>query len=143
MHLVDFVELQLKSKENFKQAFDIVLNTNLKFYMEKVILLQPDDWPGQFFSRQLVYEHVTHYIQLMTTTEQQQNMEIANGKSTHDQHCLTLNPPMSHKITSVPPMASVIPIIGPLHISLNSKEHVLLSFHPPILQKCLPISLSI
>ena len=130
LHLVDFVELQLKSKENFKQAFDIVLNTNLKLYMEKFILLQPGDWPCQFFSRQLVYEHVTHYIQLMTTIEQQQNMEIANGKSTHDQHCLTLNPPMSYQITSVPPMASVIPIIGPLHISLNSKEHVLLSFHP-------------
>ena len=66
----------------------------------------------------------------MTTIEQQQNVEIANGKSTHDQHCLTLNPPMSYQITSVPPMASVIPLIGPLHISLNSKEHVLLSFHP-------------
>ena len=36
LHLVDFVELQLKSKENFKQAFDIVLNTNLKLYMKSL-----------------------------------------------------------------------------------------------------------
>ena len=122
------VELQLKSKENFKQAFDIVLHTNLKLCMEKVILLQPGDWPCQFFSRQLVYEHVTHYIQLMTS-EKQQNVEIANGKSTHDQHYPTLNSPMSYQI-SVPPMASVILLIGPLHISLNNKEHILLSFHP-------------
>ena len=41
LHLVDFVELELKSKENFKKAFEIVLNTNLKLYMEKFILIQP------------------------------------------------------------------------------------------------------
>jgi hypothetical protein len=116
LHLVDFVELQLKSKENFKQAFDIALNTNLKLYMQKYILIQPGDWPCQFYSRQLVYEQVTRYLQ--------QNQAASNQLD-------TTIPPMSSKSTiPIPPMASVVPLIGPLHISLNSREHVLLSFHP-------------
>ena len=116
LHLVDFVELQLKSKENFKQAFDIALNTNLKLYMQKYILIQPGDWPCQFYSRQLVYEQVTRYLQ--------QNQAASNQLD-------TTIPPMSSKSTiPIPPMASVVPLIGPLHISLNSRERVLLSFHP-------------
>ena len=41
LYLVDFVELQLKSKESFKQAFDIVLKTNIKQYIQKFVLVQP------------------------------------------------------------------------------------------------------
>lgn len=125
LHLVDFVELQLKSKDNFKQAFDIILKTNIKSYMQKYILLQPGDWPSQFYSRQIVYEHVTNYIR------QQQNMATGNDNSNNDQRPLLFHQPLPLTTTSpVPPMASVVPIIGPLHVSINSKEHVLLSFNP-------------
>ena len=125
MHLVDFVELQLKSKDNFKQVFDIILKNNIKSYMQKYILLQPGDWPSQFYSRQIVYEHVTNYIR------QQQNMATGNDNSNNDQHPLLFHQPLPSTTTSpVPPMASVVPIIGPLHVSINSKEHVLLSFNP-------------
>ena len=37
LHLVNFVELQLNSKDNFEQAFDIILKTNIKSYMQKYI----------------------------------------------------------------------------------------------------------
>ncbi len=47
--LVDFVELSLKSKQDFTKAMDIILGTGLKTYMEKFVLLQPGDWPSQFF----------------------------------------------------------------------------------------------
>ena len=53
-------------------------------------------------------------------------MATGNDNSNNDRH-----QPLPSTITSpVPPMASVVPIIGPLHKSINSKEHVLLSFHP-------------
>ena len=133
LHLVDFVELQLKSKENFKQAFDIILKTNIKSYMQKYILLQPGDWPSQFYSRQLVYEQVTNHIKesVAKPNTQQQNMATENENSNNDQRPLAFHPSLPSTITSpVPPMASVVPVIGPLHISINSKEHVLLSFHP-------------
>ena len=38
--LVDFVELSLKSKQDFTKAMDIILGTGLKTYMEKFVLLQ-------------------------------------------------------------------------------------------------------
>ena len=119
LHLVDFVELKLKSKENFNQAFEIVLKTNIKLYMQKFILIQPGDWPSQFFSRQLVYEQVTNHVKLINAIRHQQNVATVN------------QPTQPSSITSsVPPMASVVPVVGPLHISINSREHVLLSFHP-------------
>ena len=43
VNLVDFAELQLKSKGNFKQAFGIILETNIKSNMKKYILLQTSD----------------------------------------------------------------------------------------------------
>ena len=36
LHLVDFVELQLKSKHDFDAAYDIVLSSSLGDYMKKV-----------------------------------------------------------------------------------------------------------
>ena len=118
MHLVDFVELKLKSKENFNQAFEIVLKTSIKSYMQKFILIQPGYWASQFFSRQLVYEQVTNHVKLTNAIRYQQNVATVN------------QPTQPSSITSsVPPMASVVPVMGP-NISINSREHVLLSFHP-------------
>ena len=62
--LVDFVELQFKSKQNFAKAMEIILTTGLKTYMEKFVLLQPGDWPSQFFSRKLVYTAASFIQQL-------------------------------------------------------------------------------
>ena len=103
LHLVDFVELQLKSKDNFKQAFDIILKISIKPYMQKYILLQPGDWPSQFHSRQIVNEHITNYIR------QQQNMATGNDNSNNDQRPLLFHQPLPSTTTSpVPPMASVV-----------------------------------
>ena len=45
LHLVDFVELTLKGKENFEKALQIVLSSGLS---QNNVLIQPSDWP-QFF----------------------------------------------------------------------------------------------
>ena len=49
LHLVDFVELQFKSKEDFNTANDTALHTGLDDYAKQFIIFQPDDWPCQFF----------------------------------------------------------------------------------------------
>ena len=49
--LIDFVKLHLKCKKNYEDAFDIVLNSNMRKYF-----LMPAGWPGQYFPRQIVYQ---------------------------------------------------------------------------------------
>lgn len=56
VNFVDFVQLTLKSKNDFDAAFDILLNTNLMDYTKHFILPQLGDWPAQFYCRQIVYE---------------------------------------------------------------------------------------
>ena len=43
--LVNFVELQLKSKDDFATAYDIALDAGLKQYLKKFVVIQPGDWP--------------------------------------------------------------------------------------------------
>ena len=51
LHLVDFVELKLKSKEYFNAAYDIAFSAGLGDYVKAFIIFQPGDWPCQFFCR--------------------------------------------------------------------------------------------
>ena len=49
VYLIDFVQLPLKSKKNYEEAFDIVLQTNMKEYLSNFVALMLADWPGQYF----------------------------------------------------------------------------------------------
>ena len=63
VHLIDFVELTLKSKDDIDAAFDIVPSTNLLEYLKHLLLPpQPGDWPAQFYSRQVIYETLQKYF---------------------------------------------------------------------------------
>ena len=54
LYLDDFVELQLKSKEDFNTAYDIALSAGLGDYAKKFIIFQPGDWPCQFYCHQYI-----------------------------------------------------------------------------------------
>jgi hypothetical protein len=152
--LVDFVELSLKSKQDFTKAMDIILGTGLKTYMEKFVLLQPGDWPSQFFSRNIVYEQLKSAYkcyenpnkiekqkekgQPATKTSDQHSTEdkfendhmyTYNIKTVENNPCATITD-ASMSNNKYFPLKSVVPLIGPLHISLNSREHVMETFHP-------------
>ena len=43
VYFVDFIELTVKSKDNFSAAFDIVLSTNLAEYIKRFLISQPGD----------------------------------------------------------------------------------------------------
>ena len=43
VYLIDFVKLPLKSKKNYEDPLEIVLNTNMREYLSKFIVLMPAD----------------------------------------------------------------------------------------------------
>ena len=111
LHHIDFVELQLKSKDDFSKAHDVVMSSGFETYMKQFLVIQPGDWPAQFFCRQLVYQSL----------HQQSNAHKVSQES---------SPSFSVVNENLPPVTSLIPTMGPLHISLNSRKHVFETFKP-------------
>ena len=134
LHLVDFVELQLKSKEDFNTAYDIALSAGLDDYAKKFIIFQPGDWPCQFYCRQIIYKCVKKFISYQQPHQVNcENPQAASDHSAYSYPSFTVSDneqSLSFNLSSQPSILSVIPMIGPLHISLNSREHIVTSFHP-------------
>ena len=131
--LVGFVELQLKSGHDFGAAYDIILSTKLSDYMKRYLLLQPGDWPAQFYSRQLVYETLQKYQSHFPSSEPSPGP--LTKPTSHLDHsyttpCNTSGPAKEHDTSNQPTILSIIPCIGPLHISLNARETVFTEFRP-------------
>ena len=133
LHLLDFVELRLKSIHDFEAAYDIVLSTGLAAYMRKFVLLQPGDWPCQFYCRQIIYQCLNKFSSCAPglTSALQEHPRICDDHSSYsyptDSHIHTTIPGSTNQQPSI---LSIVPTIGPLHISLNSREHIVNSFHP-------------
>ena len=72
LHLIDFIELQLKSKDGFSKAYDIVMASGLAPYLKKFVIIQPGDWPCQFYCRQLIYESLAQHQQSVASQKDQQ-----------------------------------------------------------------------
>ena len=126
LHLVNFFELQLKSKEGFAAAIDIAMGSGLKQYLKKFVVVQPGDWPCQFYCRQIIYD------QLPIPTKEKQNPVSACESNLCD-HNYVSKPTSStipDRYPSVAALCSIVPTMGPLHISLNSREHVFVTFRP-------------
>ena len=130
VHLVDFVELTLKSKDDFDAAFDIVLSTNLLeyLYLKHFLLLQPGDWPAQFYSRQIIYETLQKYYKHAEASSASQSQPQSSSATAHSDHSYTLSyhsgPEKENGTVNSdqPAILSLMPCIGPLHISLNGQE---------------------
>ncbi len=129
VYLVDFVELTLKSKDDFDAAIDIVLSTNLLEYLKHFLLPQPGDWHAQFYSRQVIYETLQKYCKHTeaSSTPQAQPPQSSLAQA-HSDHSYTLSyqsgPEKENETVNPdqPAILSLIPCIGPLHISLNGQE---------------------
>ena len=116
-----------------------MFSAGLGDYMRKFVVIQPGDWPCQFYCRLIVYQCLKKFISC--------NPSIAHTLQEHsrpsEDHSSYTYPPTtdsgdSHinnssplNLTSQPPILSLAPtLIGPLHISLNSRGHIVSSFHP-------------
>ena len=135
LHLADFVELQLKSKHDFDAAYDVALSAGLEDYMRKFVVIQPGDWPHQFYCRQIIYgcfKIFTRQNPELGYIPTDSNMVISHNHSAYSFPFTTASTVncFPHNMTSQPSLLSIVPTIGPLYISLNSREHVVSSFHP-------------
>jgi hypothetical protein len=137
LHLIDFVELRLKSKNDFDAAYDIILGTGLSNYMKKCVVIQPGDWPCQFYCRQIVYSSLKIFLafnpELRNNTQQSPSTDHADHSYSFQQisHQQSYsNESLHYCMTPQPSILSIVPAIGPLHISLNSREHIISTFHP-------------
>ena len=134
LHVADFVELQLKSKHDFDAAYDVALSAGLGDYV-RLVVIQPEDWPCQFYCRQIIYrclKKFTRHSPERGDFPADSNMVVSHNHSSYSfpsTTAYTVNC-FTHNMTSQPSLLSIVSTIGPLHTSLNSREHVVSSFHP-------------
>ena len=100
VNLIDFLKLPLKNTINYKTALDIVCKSKLKEYCSEFVVLMPGDYPSQFYPRKIIYN-------LLKQSSSQADDDVPNS-----------------------PLLSIVPMIGPLHIDLNSDEDLVLNFIP-------------
>lgn len=58
--LIDCIELPLHREADFRKAIERSMETNMKEYCQCFILLEPGDWPAQFYPRRIVYSSQTN-----------------------------------------------------------------------------------
>ena len=132
VHLIDFVELTLKSKDDIDAAFDIVPSTNLLEYLKHLLLPpQPGDWPAQFYSRQVIYETLQKYLKYTEASAPPHSQPQSFSTAAHSVHSYTMSyhsKPEKEKAIDQPDILSLLPCIGPFHISLTGQETLLDEF---------------
>ena len=104
-------------------------------YMRKLVAIQPGDWPCQFYCRQIIYgcpKKFTSHNPELGNIPTDSDMVVSHNHSIIPFHSLQLQQFTAFHInmTSQPSLLSIVPTTGPLHISLNSTEYVVISFHP-------------
>jgi len=113
-----FIELTLKSKDDFSAAFDIILSTNLAQYLKWFLIFQPGDWPAQLYSRQIIYETLQKYCctsytaQCVTFTPT--DHEYATPFTSVHSREAQLGEDSVNISVSQPAIFSVIPCMGPV-----------------------------
>ena len=130
VNLVNFIELTLKGKRPFEVAYDITMETNLKAYAKKFVVIQPGDWPCQFYCRQIVYEHTYNQQKKKTLGK---NAKPVSEKPVHrinippgHEYCFNIPTTADHQSTSLlqpkSQLSSLVPMMGLLHISLIARN---------------------
>ena len=132
VHLVNFVELTLKGKNAFETAYDIAMATDLKSYAKKFVVIQPGDWPCQFYCRQVVYQQ-TYNVQKKKTFKTAAKKEnplsakpIPSINIPDHEYCFNIphsTTDAEQQTTSLlqhnSPFSSFAPMMGPVHISAH------------------------
>ncbi len=120
-------DLQLKSKDGFSKAYDLVVASGLAAYLKKFVIIQPGDWPCQFYCRQLIYESLAQYQQSIASQQHQQSTASQQDQqptASQQEHQSSTSTVETSKSNQIPAITSLIPTMGPLHISLNSREDI-------------------
>ena len=116
---------------DLEASCDKVLSTGLAKYMQKFVFLQPGDWPCQFYCRQIIQQCLGKFNRSSSqpTKTLQETLFTSNDRSfysypTGNYVCNMTRETMSQQ----PSILSTVPTISPLHISLNSRDILLIPF---------------
>ena len=112
------------------------MHTSLAAYLKKFIVFQPGDWPCQFYGRQIIYESLKKFVSshpgFSDASLQQDNILTDYSLYSFPMTSGTTDNLLNNSLpqaTSQSSILSILPTIGPLHISLNSREHIVQSYH--------------
>ena len=132
LYLLEMKELPLKSFTNFKTALTWICESKMKIYLNKFVLIMPGDWPAQYYLRQVVYSSVYSDV-LSIKQHEHENIEDEEAIGTNlDHSSYTFKSYTKPTVTSTPwkrEVDSIVPLIGPLHISLNVREDICEVYH--------------
>ena len=106
-----------KAKRTF--ALDIMFQTNLLEYLKSYFFPQPGDWPSQLYTRQTVYETLPKFYHKHCTKTFTSTTDHYYHVASYTAHSSCV--PVNHN-SSPPSILSLIPCIGPLHVSLNRRK---------------------
>ncbi len=133
LYLVDFLNQPLKSTANFESAIDVITSCKIGDYMKKYAVLMPGDWPAQYHMRKAVYRKCNYTQPIQKNPALGNQMKQDEEKHFHS-YCSSFDSELSEKDSLNKDfdncMQSAVPLIGPLHISLNSREDVMQNYHP-------------
>ena len=120
--LLEMKELPLKSLKNLETALSWVTKSSLKQYMQKYLVLVPGDWPAQFYIRKAVYKSVYPEGK---SSKPQNLVKEQKTPGDHYGYSIPIQPSDSAMTTTwKKEIDSIIPLIGPLHSSLNAREDI-------------------
>ena len=112
------------------------MHTSLAAYLKKFIVFQPGDWPCQFYGRQIIYKSLKKFVSshpgFSDASLQQDSILTDYSLYSFPMTSGTTDNLLNNSLpqaTSHSSILSTLPTIGPLHISLNSREHIVQSYH--------------
>ena len=102
--------------------------------MREFVAIQPGDWTCQFYCRRIIYGCPKKFASddpELGNIPTDSDMIVSHNHSVIPFHSLQLRESTDFQITwHLSHYLSITLSIGPLHISLNSREHVVICFHP-------------
>ena len=104
-----------------------MLQTNLQEYLKSYFFPQLGDWPSQLYTRQTVYETLPKFYHKHCTKTFTSTTDHYYHMASYTAHSSCV--PVNHN-SSPPSILSLIPCIGPLHVSLNGREMLFNDFSP-------------
>ena len=145
LYLLDFQECRLKNIEDYRRALTLLFSAEIREYAANHVLFVLGDWPTQYYLRQIVYQQLGHQnasllideVSVSASSDHLYGMSITQSSyptvqshqaTTQDQP--TTDDQQSLESRNPLPLLSIIPVLGSLHISLNSQENVLTMYHP-------------
>ena len=111
------------SNKNFKTALRWTCDSQVKIYTKKYVLLMSRDWPAQYYIRRAVYNSV--YPERPVNPSKILAPKFKRHCLPHDHisyaYMYNLPSPVSSFCWTTE-IESIVPLIDPLHISLNARE---------------------